>query len=308
MLRHAKQHSIDSAIIYGFAVISIVILSYSSRYIHKPVQNSVIIKNNTPVVEKPLFDTTVFKDISVYGKSYVVYDIVNKQVLAGKNEEVILPLASITKVMMGVTARLHNKQDTKIVISDQSIDGSYDLGLIKGQIWNLDELLKYTLVFSSNDGSLAIADSLGGRKFFISQMNQDAEKLGLLLRFTHPAGLDENHEVGGTGSALSVAKLVSFATRKFPDIFDATTKKRVNVEASNGRIIGIPNTNQEVSSLTGISMSKTGFTDKAGGNLVVVVDIAVGHPVAIVVLGSTHTERFKDVDRLYKALQKSILK
>ena len=195
-----------------------------------------------------------------------------------------------------------------ITISPASIDGAYDLGLKKGQVFELDELLKYTLVFSSNDGAQAIADGLGGRTFFVNQMNVDAAKLGLELFFTQPAGLDEGGKIGGLGSAHSAAKLIALARKDFPEVFDATTKTRTTVTSSTGKIMGVPNTNQDVVNFSGLEASKTGFTDLAGGNLAVVVDIAVGHPVAIVVLGSTHEERFSDVEKLYHALQKSIVK
>ena len=45
----------------------------------------------------------------------------------------------------------------------------------------------------------------------------------------------------------------------------------------------------------------------AGGNLGVIVDISVGHPVVIVVLGSTREGRFKDMSILYKALRLSMM-
>ena len=47
--------------------------------------------------------------------------------------------------------------------------------------------------------------------------------------------------------------------------------------------------------------SKTGYTALAGGNLVVVVDIGVDHPVVIAVLGSTYDGRFSDVEDLINA-------
>ena len=41
-------------------------------------------------------------------------------------------------------------------------------------------------------------------------------------------------------------------------------------------------------------LSKTGLTDLAGGNLSLVFDVGIGHPVAVVVLGSTKSARFTD--------------
>ena len=137
-------------------------------------------------------------------------------------------------------------------------------------------------------------------------MNTDSALLGFGFTFTDAAGLDENERIGGMGTALDVAKLFGVARKLYPEILEATTRTRVTTVASNGRISGIPNTNQEITNLFGAEVSKTGFTDSAGGNLGVVVDVALGHPVVIVVLGSTREERFSDTERLYKALLESI--
>jgi D-alanyl-D-alanine carboxypeptidase len=259
---------------------------------------------STPTV----FNQSAFTSVSVRAKAYVVYDIVDEKIISEKNGELSLPLASITKVMTALTARIHAPPNAKITISQSSVDGGYDLGLKKNQVWKLDELLKYSLVFSSNDGAQAIADGLGGRDTFVKEMNNDAILLGLQLQFTQPAGLDIGGKLGGEGSAYEVAKLFAIARRRFPEVLDATTKTRVNVVSSTGPVKGIPNTNQDIENLLGAEASKTGFTDEAGGNLAVVVDVTVGRPVAIVVLGSTREERFSDMEILYKALQKSLIK
>lgn len=310
MISHSRHHHIDSAIIYGFAVLAVLILSNVEKsIIHRELKKEIVtIFPAKKIVVMPFFKQEAFSNIAIRGKSYVVYDIVDKKIISAKNADTVLPLASITKVMTTVTARMHNSNKKQITVASGSMEGDYDLGLKKGQVWNLDEILKYTLVFSSNDAAQAIADGLGGRNFFVSQMNTDAVGLGLDLHFTHPAGSDENGKVGGLGSALSVAKLIAVARREFPEIVEATTKTRTTVTASTGKIIGIPNTNQNVYDFSGLELSKTGFTDMAGGNLVVVVDISLGHPVAIVVLGSTREERFSDVETLYKALQNSVQK
>jgi D-alanyl-D-alanine carboxypeptidase len=307
MIRHSKYHQIDSAIIYGFAVLSVLLLSNVER-IMVSFEQKISSPTKVSKTTTPMFNKEVFSKVTIQGKAYVVYDIIDQKIIAGKNENVILPLASLTKVMTTVTARIHNDRKKSITITQGSIDGAYDLGLRKGQVFDLDELLKYTLVFSSNDGAQAIADGLGGRDFFVAQMNTDAKELGLPLVFTQPAGLDENGKVGGEGSALSFAKLLAVARRRFPEVFEATIKTRVTVNSSTGKIIGIPNTNQDVINFPGLEMSKTGFTDKAGGNLVVIIDVSLGHPIAIVVLGSTREDRFSDVEALYTALQKSLTK
>lgn len=307
MIHRMRHDYVELIFIYLCAVgILLILVSIATPLSYQKIG---IIAPEKPIEESPfIFNSTIFSQVSVQAKAYVVYDIINQKVVAGKDENNPLPLASLTKVMTAVSSLSHNPRDTKIIIKPASLDGSYDLGLKKNQVWTLQELLKYTLIFSSNDGAQVISDTLGGRTTFVEQMNQDAKALGLnSFIFTQPAGLDLNGKLGGKGSALDVAKLFTIALKQFPDILDATTKTRGTFTASNSKIVGIPNTNQDIERLFGAEASKTGFTDSAGGNLAVVVDIAVGHPVVIVVLGSTRDARFTDMQTLYQTLEKSLI-
>jgi serine-type D-Ala-D-Ala carboxypeptidase (penicillin-binding protein 5/6) len=304
MVQKARHDYIELSYVYGGAILSVIILSLIA--FPMDVSNFGLLIPKTPIVQVSIYKSAAFDNIEVKAKAYVVYDLVLEKEIASKNAQEILPLASVTKVMTAITALAHNDAQTKITIKPISIEDGYDLGLKQGQMWSLSELLKYTLVFSSNDGAHAIADDLGGREKFVAQMNEESSLLGLALRFTDPAGLDIGTNIGGLGSASEVARLFGIARSRFPEIFEATTKTRVTTLAGKERISGIPNTNQEVNTLFGAEASKTGFTDSAGGNLGVIVDIALGHPVAIIVLGSTRDERFTDMATLYSALITSL--
>ena len=305
MIRHAKHDYIELLYVYGAAVSVLVVLALTVMPFDVPSVGLLVSRQE----ELGIYKGDPFTQVDVHGKSYIVYDLVDKKVIASKNSDEVLPLASVTKLMMGLTALSHFDKDTKITIKQESIEDGYDLGLKKGQVWTLGELLKYTLVFSSNDGAHAIADTLGGagkRTAFVEMMNEESKSLGLSLTFTDAAGEDLRGQIGGKGSAAEVAKLFAIARSKYPEILDATTRTRVTTKASNGLISGIPNTNQDINNFFGAEVSKTGFTDAAGGNLGVVVDVALGHPVAIVVLGSSHEDRFSDVENLYKSLVESL--
>lgn len=306
MIRHARHDHVSPTLIYVGAIAAMGILSLFAHPV-SPTRLGVITPQKTIKENETLFKAEPFNSVSVRARSYVVYDIVDGKVIASKHETDLLPLASISKIMMAVTARLHHGSDDTIVIGSKVPAGGYDLGLTKGQKWKLGELLKYTLVFSSNDGAQAIANAFG-EDVFVEQMNKDAAALGLALYFNDPAGLDVGGKLGGQGSALDVAKLFAIARKRFPEILDATTHARATVTASTGKLFGVPNTNQVIADLSGAEASKTGFTDSAGGNLAVVVDITIGHPVAIVVLGSTRDDRFSDVETLYQALRKSVVR
>lgn len=303
MIDKARHDYIELSYVYGGAVLLVLFLSLVTTPIDTSKFGLII-----PAEKKAtssMYDHSAFRNIELQAKSYVVYDLVSKEVIVSKNEQERLPLASITKMMTAYTALTHHPRDTKITITPASIDGGYDLGLTKDQVWRLDELLKYTLVFSSNDGAQAVADAFGGSEF-VEQMNVDAALLGLGLRFTDPAGLDTGFTLGGQGTALDVAKLFGIVRKQYPDILEATTKARVTVTANKQKLTGVPNTNQNIINLFGAEASKTGFTDNAGGNLGVVVDVSLGHPVIIIVLGSTREARFTDTEVLYRALVKSI--
>ena len=114
--------------------------------------------------------------------------------------------------------------------------------------------------------------------------------------------LDENGAIsGGYGSAHDIALLAAALLKRVPGIMHASIDPSVTVRSFSGSSYTLKNTNPEVSHIPGLMLSKTGYTDLAGGNLAVVFDAGIGHPVAIVVLGSTRDERFSDVDRLVKA-------
>jgi D-alanyl-D-alanine carboxypeptidase len=245
-------------------------------------------------------------NIPVTAKAYIVYDVTDKRVIVAKNEQQVLPLASVSKVMTALTAHRMADLDTRVTVGkDAKLDGGYGLGLKENQSWRLDELLKYSLIFSSNSGMYAVASHFGIQSF-IARMNVEASKIGSTLQFTNPAGLDLKGQVGGVGSAYDVALMMTQARKEIPQLLDATTHRRITVRTEKESLSGIPNTNQDIVAITGAEGSKTGYTDLAGGNLALVFDVALGHPMVLVVLGSTRTDRFTDAETIYKALLASM--
>ncbi len=310
-LRHIKNvkvvtpHLNTSALLASLFLLAVVIF-------HQPLEDGLLhsdVKEEERAKNTPLFfDKKSFEGVQLQAKAYVVYDVVGKEVIASNNQEERLPLASITKVMTALTAlSLLQDQEDVFAIKSSMVEDGYDLGLKKDQRWHLTELLKYMLIFSSNDAALAIAAHYGGQAFFVKAMNDLSSSYGLTATFTDPAGRDERGEIGGMGTVLDAARLFILAKTTAPDLLDATTKKRQSIYPLSGKLTGIPNTNQSIETLPGAEGSKTGYTDLAGGNLGVVVDISIGRPVVLVVLGSTREGRFDDIDILYKTLQRSML-
>ena len=139
-------------------------------------------------------------------------------------------------------------------------------------------------------------------------MNEMAKEIGLTQTyFINPTGLDTNDTVsGGYGSAHDVAKLLEYAVIHTPEIIDSTRYARINFASLSDINHTATNTNSSINAVPGLIASKTGFTDLAGGNLVIAFDAGMNRPIIITVLGSTQNGRFEDIEKLVDASLKSL--
>jgi len=268
-------------------------------------------------VEEPEEIIGPFTNISISGRAAYVLDVNTGEVLYEKNPRDIWPLASITKIATAITAK-DVADDADLIRITAAHLGPYGDGqLIPGSHFRLDDLLDYALVSSSNDAARAIADVVGQKLpeetessanatvRFVGHMNYLTKKLGLQdTVFFNESGLDVDEEArdpGAVGSAHDVAKLVRHALQTDSSTLEATRADSLTVRTREGNVHTVQNTNGFVGSLPNLLASKTGFTNTAGGNLVVVIDPALNQPVIIVVLGSSREGRFYDVERLSNA-------
>ncbi|MEX2010276.1 MAG: serine hydrolase [Parcubacteria group bacterium] len=258
-------------------------------------------KNPQPNKYKPLVENS-FGEVVIRAKAAYVYDVRTQKVLFAHDENKRLPLASLTKVMSAVVASEMASSTTTIVISTKALEAYGDSGLLVGDRWSMKDLLDFSLTTSSNDGMRAIALSLGSQapeenmKNFIQKMNRKAHELGMLnTYFYNEAGLDESDLKGGAyGTAKDLTHLFEYILNAHPMLLEATQKRNLTISSLNQTYNAV-NTNTIAEEIPGLIGSKTGFTDIAGGNLMVVFDPEIGRPIIIAVLGSTGTERFKDV-------------
>lgn len=258
----------------------------------------------TPVEERaPAPDA--FANVWHEGKAAIVYDLKTGEVLYEKNAEAQLPLASLTKLLTIYAAADILSDTTPITIDAEALAVEGESGFFLGETFLFKDLARLALVSSSNDASAAIASAAGAAKGVAgsSLMASAAQAAHLSQTYAvNGTGLDVDLEVsGGYGSAHDVAVLAGELLKKAPHLARATTESSVTVTSVSGMTHTQENTNQGVITVPGVLLSKTGFTDLAGGNLVVVFDAGIDHPVAVVVLGSSREGRFTDVNRLMKA-------
>jgi len=287
-----------------------------SMYLTLP-QILMYITGNTPTIDSSQMLACVSCDVSssmftgavVQARAAYVYDIKEQRVLYAKNAETQLPLASITKGMTALLAQRYIPSDVLIHITEDDLTLDGDNGLFIGETFSRDDLIDLTLSVSSNDGAHALArvagtymeneEGVSSRVIFIKMMNTTAHELGLAQTFfMNETGLDESVSAAGAyGSAHDVTLLYTHIYATNARMFEATLYP-VSSVSSLSRVHVLHNTDELAGSISGLAASKTGFTDLAGGNLVVVFEPEPLHPIVAVVLGSTTEGRFSDIATL----------
>lgn len=251
-------------------------------------------------------EVNAYEDVVLSAKAAIVYDLTTGEVLYEKNAEAQLPLASLTKLLTLYAAANALTDTAPVAMTAKAIATKGENGFIEGEVFTFEDAARMALVASSNDAAEAITEAaakIGNAANGTSLLASAASAIGLTQTYAlNGTGLDENGEIsGGYGSAHDMALLAEALLKRVPGIMRASIDPFITVRSLSGNSYTLKNTNPEVSHIPGLMLSKTGYTDLAGGNLAVVFDAGIGHPVAVVVLGSTKEERFTDVDRLVRA-------
>jgi len=248
-----------------------------------------------------------FSQLPLEAKAAIVYDLTTGETLYAKNADAQLPLASLTKLLTVYAALKGFSSNALITIPAEAthIDAPHVFSI--GEIFTLSDLSRLTLTASLNDGAAAIAIATATRENSSQRemLASAATSLGLSQTYAvNGSGLDVNSAIsGGYGSANDLARLAGALVEQSPEIAIATTQSSAQAISKSGSIFKVKNTDPIVATIPRLLLSKTGYTDLAGGNLALVFDIGIGHPIAIVVLGSSQKARFTDGAALVAATQ-----
>lgn len=120
------------------------------------------------------------------------------QVLYGKYEECIFEPASTTKVMTAILTLEKCKLDDEVTVKeDYTKVGGTGIGLLKGDVLTVRDLLYGLLLDSDNDCANALADHISGNvDEFAKLMNAKAKELGALnTHFKNPSGMPDPEHV-----------------------------------------------------------------------------------------------------------------
>ncbi|MFI5260327.1 MAG: D-alanyl-D-alanine carboxypeptidase family protein [Candidatus Paceibacteria bacterium] len=246
-----------------------------------------------------------FAAMNVDAKAAIVYDLATGQTLYAKNAEAQLPLASLTKLLTVYAALTELSPNTPITIPSDVTALDAPHAFRAGQTFSLSDLARLTLTASLNDGATAIAEATAARENRSSSEMLAGAAAALDLSQTYAvngSGLDVNTSVsGGYGSARDLAHLAGALTNLSPTIAEATTQEVAKAVSEGGTSFSVKNTDPVITTIPRLLLSKTGYTDLAGGNLALVFDAGILHPIAVILLGSSKSARFTDGSALVAA-------
>ena len=232
----------------------------------------------------------------------LVIDQDTNEVLFSKNPSVVLPIASITKLMTGlVISESQQSLADVLTISQDDIDtekGSRSRLAVGTQL-SRGDMMHLALMSSENRAANALGRHYpGGLEAFVAAMNKKAASLGMRdTRYVEPTGLSSKNQ----SSAQDLALLVKEAYG-VPLLRELTTSQEAQV-AVGKRVMQFHTTNGLVRSPQwDIGLQKTGYISEAGRCMVVQAQMA-GRKLIMVLLDSTGKySRIGDAERIRKWL------
>ena len=223
--------------------------------------------------------------LDVRSSSVIVLDAVDSSVLYSKQAQVVVPIASITKLMTALVV-LDAKQPLDEMIeltpADRRLERSSASRLAIGSRLSRGDLLHLALMSSENRAAHAVGRAYpGGLPACIKAMNAKARALGMKsAHFTDPTGLSS----GNVSSAADLAKLVAAAAAN--ETIRTYSTSASHTVAVGRHLLEFRNTNNLVAKTDwDIQVQKTGYTSDAGQCLVMKT-VVRERPVLIVLLNS----------------------
>jgi len=232
---------------------------------------------------------------------YLVADLDNGTVLAGKEASTTAPIASITKLITALVATEYINLDKKITILPDALVYTTVPRLHPGEHIKAYDLLFLLLQESSNEAAEALAADLD-RDDFIDAMNRKAASIGLSdTDFNDPSGAKEDLS---TPEDLFKLLRYIYTNRRF--VFDITTGEMTDSAYGSPLFQNLNNFNTIKQSPVKLLGGKVGQTDEAGETYAGIFAIPIAgqeRKIAIIVLGSRDVQ--SDVATLAKFVKRA---
>jgi len=224
-------------------------------------------------------------DVHLGSQSVLVVEDGTGKVLLEKNANVVVPIASLTKLMTAMVVL-----DSKLDMDEEISIDKEDVDLLKhstsrvpvGAKLTRGEILQLALMSSDNRAAASLARTYpGGPTAFKAAVNAKIRALSMSqTRIAEPTGLSPQN----TSTATDLVKMAT-AAAAYPEITRLTTDTRETLKIK-GRAVEYHNTNRLVGAKGwDIGLSKTGYTEEAGRCLIMRMT-AAGKNVSVVLLNA----------------------
>ena len=204
---------------------------------------------------------------TVDAKGAALIDAETGALLFGQNENLMLAMASTTKVMTALLALEGAPLDTPVTAGPNAhgVPGT-SMYLSEGETLSMEHMLYGLMLRSGNDAAVAVAEAVSGSVAqFAERMNERALELGADAHFVNPHGLDSDCHCA---SALGLARIMREAMKN-PDFRLITgTQRKIVPWIGNEYSRVLENKNHLLKTYAGATGGKTGYTRKAGRCLV----------------------------------------
>ncbi len=213
------------------------------------------------------------EDIEIESKSALLVNRTNNEILYSKEENQVLPIASLTKIMTTLVSLENIKSlDELVVITKQdisSLDGYVVIGLEENMEVSYKDLIYSTMMYSAADSANTLSNHVfNDYSLFIDKMNELANTLEMTnTHFSNPIGKD----IDNYSTCSDLYKLIDYAlnNKNFYDIF---TKNKYNLSFIDKTITNNINNSIKRNELENknnikINGSKSGYTSKSGLSL-----------------------------------------
>lgn len=206
--------------------------------------------------------------VATSARAHILMEASTGAVLAQRNPDTRLPMASTTKIMTALVVAETLPLSLQVVIPPEAVgvEGS-SVYLIEGETLTVEELLYALLLESANDAAVALACAVSGSvEEFVERMNRRAADMGLsVTHFRNPHGLDADDHYT-TARELALISRAALENETICTIV-STQKKIIRLHGDEGVRL-LVNHNRLLRAYDGCIGLKTGYTEKTGRCLV----------------------------------------
>jgi len=220
--------------------------------------------------------------------AFLVVDMDNGNIIAEKNANQKLPVASLTKIMTTLVALDLSSPDELFTVSESAASQiPTKIGVVAGQQMTLEELLHAVMLTSANDAAEVIREGIDRKyktKVFVRAMNKKAELLGLKnTHFTNPQGFDAPDHFS---TAEDLAILTQYALTHYPFFTQMVKKEYTYLEKNKyHKQFDLYNWNGLIGVYPDVLGVKIGNTEAAKKTTIVVAK-RQGKTILVVLLGA----------------------